>query len=259
MAGFNGDELDLEFGVVASVEVVVVGGEVSVTAGGGPVRVTGIVIEGDPVKVSLDHGSLRVSHSVAKHLLDQMRGSMTATAHISVVAPPDVTVKVRSVSADVLIAGFTEPPAVATVSGSVTVSEVGGLTASTVSGPVEAQAIRGDLAVNAVSGPVTILGGRLETTAVKAASGEILLDAEVLGDTTLTTVSGSVALRLPDDAVAMFDAATVSGRLDCAFPLADSVSTKRKLAGSIGGGGARLRVRTVSGDVAVVRKRMADL
>lgn len=258
MAGFTGDHLDLEFGEVQRVEVMTVGGEVTVTAGALPVRVTGHVERGEPLEVSLHEGTLRVVHPMPERTIVRLLRGESPEAAVTIVAPADVEVSVRTVGADMVVAGFAGEPALTTVSGGVTVSEVGGLRVTSVSGSVEAQGVQGPVSANTVSGDVTITGGRLGATAVKAVSADVALDVDALGECTITTVSGTVALRLPDDARLGLHAGTVSGRLDCAFALADSVSSRRKLSGAIGGGGAEVRMRTVSGDVAVLRRTMAE-
>lgn len=257
MAAFTGGDLDLELGEVRSVEIVVVGGEVAVTAGSGPLRVRAQVLRGEPVEVTVEHGHVRVIHELPKAMLSRVLTGMSPEAMIEVVAPVDAAATVRTVSAGIVVAGFRQRPVLAAVSGTITASDVGGLTASAVSGTVEAQLVNGPLSVNAVSGDVTISGGRLDGATIKSVSGDVLLDVDTIGDASLTTVSGTVAVRVPEDLCAVLEAATVSGRLDCAFPLADSVSTKRRLSGAIGGGGPAVRVRTVSGDMTLLRRRMA--
>lgn len=257
MAAFTGDELDVELGQVKLVEVTCVGGEVAVTAGAGPVRIRGRVVRGEPLEISVERGEARVGHEPSRALLARLLNGQSPEAIIEVVAPADTDIRVRTVTAGVVVAGFRTSPTIATVSGAVTAADVGGLVATAVSGPVEAQHVSGDLSVNAVSGDVTVHGGRLDRVAVKAASGDVVLDVSQVGETVLNTVSGIVAVRLPEDAAVSLEASTVNGRLDCAFPLAGSVSTKRRLAGAIGGGGPVLRARTVSGDVTLLRGRLA--
>lgn len=256
MAGFTGDDLDLELNRVEAVDITAVGGEVALTARPGPVRVRIRVLRGDPVDVTLEGGRLRVHHEAPKALLARLLDGASPEALIEIAAPAETAVVVRVVSASVVTAGFTTPSIVTTVSGAITVADVAGVTATTVSGGLEAQSVGGDLTVTSVSGDVTVSDGRLDSVRVKTVSGEILIDADAVGSATLNTVSGAVALRLPEDAGASLEAVTVNGRLDCAFPLADSTSTKRRLSGSIGGGGPALRCRTVSGDVAVLRRRV---
>lgn len=258
MAEFTGGDLDLEFNRAEAVEITVVGGDVAVTAGVGPVRVRGVVVRGEPLDVRLEGGRLTIQHELSRALVARIIEGTSPEAVVEVVAPPETEVRVRTVSAAVVVAGFRARPTLASVSGRITASDVGGLTVSTISGVVEAQSVVGPLAANAVSGDVSISGGRLEGTTVKTVSGEVLIDVDGIGPSTITAISGSVALRLPEDTAAVLEAGTLNGRLDCAFPLADTVSTRRRLAGAIGGGGPELRCRTVSGDVAVLRRKMVS-
>jgi DUF4097 and DUF4098 domain-containing protein YvlB len=94
----------------------------------------------------------------------------------------------------------------------------------------------------------------------KSVSGEVLLDLDLdpSGTYDVSTVSGDVAVRTTSDPDLSVDAKTVSGEVVSDFGLDfDARPGRRELHDTIGNGGARLRVKTVSGDLRVLRGRVA--
>ena len=88
-------------------------------------------------------------------------------------------------------------------------------------------------------------------------SGALLLDIDLRpgGEYELATVSGRVALKLEDDPSVRVDVRSLSGRIDSAFDLENTRRgpVGRRLSGAVGRGEADLTVRTVSGNVALLR------
>ncbi|MCG6988898.1 MAG: DUF4097 domain-containing protein [Gemmatimonadetes bacterium] len=128
----------------------------------------------------------------------------------------------------------------------------------TVSGDVDARDVRSDVSGSTVSGDVTI------STTGKAWGSTVSGDLDVeMGsldwkDLSFKTVSGDITLRLPSTFAAAVDFESVSGDFDSDF---DVTLTRRDhrwvgshIRGTIGGGGGRtLEVKTVSGDVRIVK------
>jgi hypothetical protein len=82
------------------------------------------------------------------------------------------------------------------------------------------------------------------------------LDLDPQGTYDITTVSGSVGLRTTSEPSVAVDATTVSGRVVSDFGLDwDGRPGRKRLMQTIGDGGARLWVKTVSGDLRVLRGR----
>jgi len=111
-----------------------------------------------------------------------------------------------------------------------------------VSAPVEARTINGRVAVNTSTGPVnaTTINGSIEAN----------MQALTSGDVHLTTVNGSVSAGLPRQINANIDAQTVNGRVETDFPvkIVGKISP-RHLRGTIGNGGATLKLVTVNGSI----------
>ena len=257
MTHYEGDRLELELEQIHEVDVRLVGGEVSITAGGAEattVRVEVEVVKGPDVEVEVDGGVLAVQHQPVKSFGGLLSGDMAVRANVSVIVPERTDVRVRTVSGDVFVGGIRSSSSLTTVSGRITATGLDGETGlRTVSGDIDVQGVDGIVRANAVSGDVTISGGGPDEVTARSVSGELTLDFDEVPDVDCTTVSGDVAVRLPADAGVDVDAVTVSGRLESGFPDALEAG-KRRLRGRIGGGGRRLSVRTTSGDVTVLRR-----
>lgn len=257
MSTYEGDRLELELEDVHDVDVRVVGGEISITAGAADAsaRLEVEVLRGPPVQVAVHDGVLLVEHRPGHGLARWLNGDLSVRANVTLVVPEDTAVRARAVSGDVFVGGLRMSTSVSTVSGRITATGLDGdVGLRTVSGDVDAQGVgAGVVRVNAVSGDVTIGGGAPDEVTVRSVSGEVTLDFDGVPDVDCTTVSGDVAVRFPFDAGVDLDAVTVSGRLESGFPDALDAS-KRRLRGRIGDGGRRLAARTTSGDVTVLRR-----
>lgn len=124
------------------------------------------------------------------------------------------------------------------------------------------------VSVDAVNSAVTIDGteggfdletvnGRIEVTrgagSFEASTVNGSIDAELLRvdprKLEVSTVNGSVRLALPADIRADLSVDTVNGRIESELPLQASELGKRKVRGSINGGGSPIRISTVNGSV----------
>lgn len=198
-----------------------------------------------------------------------------------ITVPVGTRVKAGSVSGDVRVEGTRAEVEASSVSGDMTVDDTEGLTSvTTVSGDVVATRVAGDLTVRSVSGELTVRGVRGDVRA-STVSGEVELQEmtsravtakstsgdvryvgalERGGRYEFNSHSGTITLRLPDDASADVSLATFSGSLDSDFPvtLGGGARTASRRSGRdldfvLGDGGARLSVQTFSGDVRLER------
>ena len=257
MTTYEGDRLELELDDIREVDVRVVGGEISITAGGREatsVRLEVDVRKGPDVEVTVEDGVLLVQHQPVRSLGSLFSTGPAMHANVTLLVPEGTDVRARAVSGDVFVAGIRAASSISTVSGRITATGLDGeVGLRTVSGDIDVQGVAGTVRVNAVSGEVTISGGAADEVSVRSVSGDLTLDFDETPDVDCTTVSGDVAARFPADAGLDVDAVTVSGRLESGFP--DELdSGKRRLRGRIGDGGRRLSVRTTSGDVTVLRR-----
>lgn len=129
-----------------------------------------------------------------------------------------------------------------------------------VSGGVAVSRVSGDLKVNNVSGAVyagSVAGG----VSIDNTSGSVHVDQphKELQAIDVGTISGSVDIRLHDEAAFELSAKSTSGSLRTDFDVLVRGGQKRALVGSntqgsVNGGGARVDITTVSGGIRVGRR-----
>ena len=150
-----------------------------------------------------------------------------------------------------------------TVAATVDVSEIAGgaVSLESVSGRIRVKGSPRTLEVSIVSGDSEIaLDGPLETGDFESVVGDITLetDLQATGRLKVETVGGSITLRLREDVSAQFDISTFNGSISSDFggqPKKTSEhlpSTEMRF--STGGGGARISVETLNGDIKLVRR-----
>ena len=104
------------------------------------------------------------------------------------------------------------------------------------------------------SGDVRLLDADLEEFSAKATSGDVAFSAagSALKQVRITTSSGDVSLHLPSNAAFEIDASQSSGEMEVGFSDGTAVRHRATLVGyRRGTGGARIHVRTSSGDLSV--------
>lgn len=258
------DDLSTDIGDVQRVVVRTVAGEVTVTSG----EQSHIDIHresGDDVHVELSGGVLTISQpEIGLAPLDRFIKMFTVGRRhrctVAVTAPSSASIDVMCVSADVVVSGFEEGSKIKTVSGDVTLNRLAReVDVKTVSGDVQAKEIVGGLKVKTVSGDAAVVDGSCRWVDAKAVSGDVLLDLDLdrAGTYDVTTVSGDVALRTTAEPDLTIDVKTVSGSVISDFGLGWSDQRRRQVHATLGEGGARLWVKTVSGDLRVLRGREA--
>lgn len=128
------------------------------------------------------------------------------------------------------------------------------VSAANVSGDIDISGANGDVEASTVSGDLRM--DRLRATSVRGntVSGDIEVHVDAFtgrGDLSFHSVSGDVVLELPRDFGADLSMSTVSGDMNSDFPvtLGNGRMSHRRIEARIGGGGRRLDVNTVSGDL----------
>jgi DUF4097 and DUF4098 domain-containing protein YvlB len=124
--------------------------------------------------------------------------------------------------------------------------------ARTVNGAVEAAGFDGDVEAATVNGSVKIETAgvaRAETVngSVNAAMGR----ADWSSDVEFKTVNGSIRVTLPASASTTVDATTVNGSIRSEFQVEGGRIARRRLTGTIGGGGRGLSLETVNGSITI--------
>ena len=126
----------------------------------------------------------------------------------------------------------------------------------TVNGDVEATRLNGDVEVSTVNGSAafsTTGAGRASTVngSIRGEMGR----AEWADTLAMKTVNGSITLTLPATLNTQLRASTVNGDINTDFPITvQGRVSRRRLEGTIGGGGRVLALDTVNGSITVKRE-----
>lgn len=269
MAGWMVDspqtiELD---GAVLSVRVRIVAGHVDVVGTDGAARIEVTQLQGPPLEVRFAGGEAVVTYPdlswpdrSLQGILEWLLPGPKRRAVLSIAVPATAPVDLGVVSAGALVTGMSGRTTIRSVSGEIVLDDCSGdqIEAQTVSGALRARGLRHSLSFSTVSGDLTLLDGSSHRIAARGVSGDVTLDLarDKGGDFRIDSVSGAVTVRLPDSPDLVVDAKTTSGHLDAAF---DELRSERspgraRLTGTLGSGTGRLSARTVSGDVALLRR-----
>jgi DUF4097 and DUF4098 domain-containing protein YvlB len=121
----------------------------------------------------------------------------------------------------------------------------------TVNGGIEARGIQARAEAHTVNGGITVEAAGLTTAeTVNGGITAMVGEAGWSDPVTLKTVNGGIRVSLPSSAAANVKAATVNGDIDTDFPLTvQGKFGRRKVEGSIGGGGPVLEMETVNGGI----------
>jgi DUF4097 and DUF4098 domain-containing protein YvlB len=171
--------------------------------------------------------------------------------------------RLQSVSADIHTEAGSEDVECKTVSGDVTVdgsAKKGLLTITTVSGDATALKVAGEVNANTVSGNLVLGLGETERSRLRSTSGDLMLAMRLApeGKVDAESISGDVRVNLVGSADAEFDISTFSGEIRNCFgpkPVSTSEYTPgQELRFREGQGTARIRIKTLNGDVNLCRK-----
>jgi DUF4097 and DUF4098 domain-containing protein YvlB len=191
-------------------------------------------------------------------------GITSPKVSVRVTCPHGTDVEVETASADVKVHGTVGDARLRTASGDLNVERVdGSLELKTASGDARVERVHGRATLSSVSGDVEVVEA-LAGLAVTSVSGDVVAE-EVTGDLTVSSVSGDQIVRAAgpgevalkavsgDVLVAIrrglrvrLDVNSVSGTIGSELEVSDAPT-------STDGPEARLRVRTVSGDVRISR------
>lgn len=125
----------------------------------------------------------------------------------------------------------------------------------TVNGDVGIESVAGDVKASTVNGSLTVKGLAADVD-LETVNGSVRAEFSALDEgqrVNAEAVNGKIALMLPANASADVRAETVNGSIDADdFGLkAEKGFVGRDLAGSIGGGGARVSADTVNGSISI--------
>jgi DUF4097 and DUF4098 domain-containing protein YvlB len=170
--------------------------------------------------------------------------------------------RLQSVSANVATQAGAEDVEVKTVSGDLTVAGTGQkglLTLTTVSGDATVTRVSGEINGNTVSGDFRLGLGAVDRSRLRTTSGDLSIAAFLPNDGRLDidSISGDVRIDLAPPVNAEFDVSSFSGDIrNCFGPKparTDEYAPGKELRFTEGKGSARVRIKTLSGDVSVCK------
>lgn len=215
-----------------------------------------IASEGKQVRAHLHGETVSTVSGQPVKLEAQLKGD---TLMIEAKPRPNVSINRNTVAVDVYVpSGFGGDINLETTSGTIKLSDfsLNRLYAKSISGDIGVLSVdTAATSVKTTSGDIQVSGfsGDLDFYSISGS-----LDAafsEFSSDVTGKTVSGSLTLRLPDGAAFELDSDTVSGRIDCDFPVTvTGTQPKRGLKGTVGNGSSSIDIQTVSGNISIQRR-----
>lgn len=263
MATWTIDEpgkVELDQGPVRRVLVKLVEGAVSVVGGDGPPALEVSQLEGEPLRVRQEDGTVTVDYERPWRpgLVAWLTSRGRRKAVLSLAVPRDCAVQLEVISASLVVGGLRAPVLAKTVSGEITLAGLGGAAeAETVSGAVQASAISGDLSAATVSGDLTVAEGGGSVRA-RTISGTIAMDLGPSGerDIELSSVSGDLTVRLPEASDLEVKLRSTSGQVASAFEQVEHNHSpgRHEARGRLGTGTGRLQATSTSGHVALLRR-----
>jgi DUF4097 and DUF4098 domain-containing protein YvlB len=171
--------------------------------------------------------------------------------------------RLQSVSGDVNAEAGAEDVECQTISGDVAVAGSGLkglLNITTVSGDVMITHVAGELNGNTVSGNFTITLGDTTRSRLRTTSGDVSMATQLAADGRLDveSISGDVRLDLTGPVNAAFDVSSFSGEIrNCFGPKprrTDEYAPGKEWRFAEGQGAARVRIKSMNGDISVCRK-----
>ena len=188
--------------------------------------------------------------------LEKIGGAVKAETVSGDVSLKDITgtLKAKSVSGDVEVFKADKGANCNSVSGDIEIYDViGDVDASTVSGDVTVERIKGSIEAETVSGEIELLDVT-DAKVIKAGtvSGSVKYVGKIYADGRyhLKSHSGCIDMIIPSDSSFDLEAKTFSGDIETDFDITVSGKiSRKKLSGSVNGGGAEIVIKTFSGDV----------
>jgi DUF4097 and DUF4098 domain-containing protein YvlB len=149
------------------------------------------------------------------------------------------------------------------VSGDITVDGQGKpalVTITTVSGDAQVESVGGEVNGNTVSGDFDFELGETSRSRLRSTSGDLTVRGKLTADARLDaeSISGDVRLDFVGKPNAEFDVSSFNGEIrNCFGPKpvrTDEYAPGRELRFREGGGSARVRIKTLNGDISICSK-----
>ena len=160
----------------------------------------------------------------------------------------------NSVSGEMTLRKLTGPVNAKTVSGAIELAELAGdMKINTVSGEISGKGLTGGLHLDTVSGRVSFEESSLPSAEATTVSGGMDLQTALgEGPYRFNSVSGDVRLMVPPETHCSAELHAISGKLSTKLPATSTVRQNGKQAIEVQGGGVKLYLNSVSGNLSLV-------
>jgi len=212
----------------------------------------------DQISHLIESGVLQgVAADVVQAIADLVSIGTPAPVSYEVQVPHQTDLEINGVSCQVRVEGVAGTERVRTVSGEIRLNDLrGDVDVNSVSGDQDARNLNGRVTANSVSGRIE-LAGVVADLRVKTVSGGATYAGTLdpSGNYLFNSVSGSVNLEIPSDSRAYFSAQGISLNVHADLPQIHGQGTRApgrsQWSAEMNGGGAPVRVQTVSGDLRI--------
>ena len=163
--------------------------------------------------------------------------------------PQGVQVYASGISSALNVKDLTGEFRLKTVSGEINVADLSGpFKFNVVSGDITGSRMTGTLELEAVSGRVRMMESNFPTADASTVSGDLVLQTSIsTGPYHFSSVSGSVRMLVPADTRCNAELNSVSGSIRSSLPATTTRSGHGSKIAQIQGGGAEVRLKSVSG------------
>jgi DUF4097 and DUF4098 domain-containing protein YvlB len=167
-------------------------------------------------------------------------------------------VRVSTVQGDVHVRGGNGEVNVHSVSGLVSVEAArGSIRATSVNDDIIIRGAAGSISANGVNGDVSVEGAQSSDVDLESVNGDVRYAGTIQdgGRYGLSTHNGDVVLAVPEGTSAAVSVATYRGEIEASFPIQirQTGGTGRRLAFTLGAGGARIDIESFQGVIRLVR------
>jgi hypothetical protein len=216
-------------------------------------------------------GSVHVQTNIIKSLFNFITPSFKVDYII--IVPPTSNLVVKTVDAKIQVSEIQGDIKLKSVSGKITGTDCDGITSAksvsgkinfsncdfadgkitTVSGKIVSNNCTGIEYIKSISGKIKLLDSKLTNGIISTVSGKIIIDSPIdEGDYFFKSVSGSITAIVPEDNTFSSFGKSVSGAFKTDLTPTYSSFTKRKWNAQFNGGGHKLTLDTVSGNISIL-------
>lgn len=207
------------------------------------------------IRIFYINGRLNLSSTSGDLELNGVKGKILATVTSGDFRGREIKgqLSLRGTSSDVGLKDMEGELEIECTSGSVLVEDLkGSLESSQTSGDLEVRGLNGNLSASNTSGDIWLEQSQgslnLNTT-----SGDIEARIQILPGKYyhFETISGDINLFVPKEVQADLEIETTSGEISLNIPMVLKEVSRQAISGTLGSGGAKMEINTVSGDITI--------